>query len=111
MGVVSSSPLNPLKPLAMALMTTNRKVIVNDALLDYVLDFSYLSPCPWVWYEHRSLDWVALLCLLLALATIFKVSRANTTFVMQYSMLRLASYDVELVLKKTCAAKEMKYVF
>lgn len=93
----------------MALKTADWEFIVNDVLLDYILEFSRVSACPWVALERRGVDRAALLQVLSALLCVSKLTRKTAALTVQYAALRLASYDAQLAVGKIPASMKKEY--
>lgn len=85
-------------------------VVVNHALLDFVLDFSCESENEWTRFERRRVDRSALVALLPALAAVSKVTWMCTGLSVQYAALRLASFDLEAAALNLSARRKAKFV-
>jgi len=72
------------------------EVIVNHALLDFIMEFCCESQLEWVRFDRLHVDRSALLGLLPALAAVSKVTRMCAGLTVQYAALRLATYDLEV---------------
>jgi hypothetical protein len=71
------------------------EIIVNDALIAYVLEFFCDFGCPWVCFEHCTVDRGALLNLLVELGSVLKKILDNVAHTVQLASLWLVCHDVK----------------
>ena len=72
------------------------EILLNHALVDYVLERCCLSDCGWLCFERRHVDRAVLLRLLPILASVSRVTRASVGRSVQLAALRLALFDVQV---------------
>lgn len=67
---------------------------MNDALLQFLLEYSCESSCGWIRFERRHVRKTSLLQGLAKVACVSKRTNLNAGFTLQLATLCLASYDV-----------------
>ena len=85
-------------------------LVLNHALLDFVIDFSFESSCGWTCLERRHVNRTTFLQLLPILASVSRVTYKFATSTPQYAALRLAAYDIKLAAIKFFCLKKAKFV-
>lgn len=90
-------------------MGSNGELVLNHALLEFVLDFSRESQCGWLRFERRHVNRRALICLLPRLACVSRVTRLCAGSAPQYAALRLAALDVKIAGVECSSSRKAKY--
>ena len=88
-------------------MESDGELVFNHALLQFFLEFCCESLCPWLRFERRHVNRIAMLRGLANVARASKFSLLNADFSLQFAALRLASADVCAVDVSTVAKEEL----